>query len=51
MGTEIANAKNIAPKNNFFILLPPLSITKSSKQSLLFISPALNILSHFKFFL
>ena len=26
IGTEITNAKTIAPKSNFFILLPPLSI-------------------------
>jgi hypothetical protein len=27
IGTTIANAKSIVPKSNFFILLPPLSIT------------------------
>ncbi len=27
MGTTIANAKNSVPKSNFFILLPPFTIT------------------------
>jgi hypothetical protein len=27
MGTEIANAKSMAPKSNFLIFLPPLFIT------------------------
>jgi hypothetical protein len=26
IGTTIANAKRIAPQNNFFILLPPIFI-------------------------
>jgi hypothetical protein len=27
IGTTLANAKRIVPKSNFFILLPPLSIS------------------------
>jgi hypothetical protein len=30
IGTTITNAKNIVPKSNFFILLPPLYISKYS---------------------
>jgi hypothetical protein len=33
-GTTITNAKSNAPKNNFFILLPPILITVLSPISL-----------------